>query len=229
MTQKRVSGAKRRSLILDAARRVFTRDGYNGAKTQDIAREAQVSEALVYRHFPSKLALYRAVLRLAFREQDANWQALAFRYRGAEGIVKNLYEYFGSVVEDQDSETQAGFRLTLASLAADGVFAQLIYRRSQRVYLKGVQKAYAEAREDGDLTGTPIALANSTMFHEHVGTMMSAVLHMPRLNTPYASGGDELVRDAVRFCARGLGLSDESITRHLSDLPNRGSKATVSE
>ena len=53
MTRKRISGTERRTLILAAARRIFSQYGYEGAKTLQIAREAKVSEALVYRHFPS--------------------------------------------------------------------------------------------------------------------------------------------------------------------------------
>lgn len=212
-----MTGAERRTLILEAARRVFARDGYDGAKTQDIAREAQVSEALVYRHFPSKLALYRAVLRQAFREQDDNWTALAFRHKGAEGIIKNLYGYFTAITAENEGIPQEGFRLTLASLASDGVFARLIYRRSQRIYKRAVERVYEEARANGDLTGTPISVGNLTMFHEHIGTMMMALTHPKSLATPYSNSGDELVRDAVRFCARGLGLKDDVITHHLND------------
>lgn len=221
MRKKRVTGAERRTLILEAARRVFARDGYDGAKTQDIAREAQVSEALVYRHFPSKLALYRAVLRQAFREQDANWAALAFRYNGAEGIVKNLYGYFSAITAEHGDIPIEGFRLTLASLASDGVFARLIYRRSQRVYKAAVERVYEEARANGDLTGTPISVGNLTMFHEHIGTMMMALTHPRSLATPYSNGGDDLVRDAVRFCARGLGMKDEVVNQYLNDCDPR--------
>lgn len=216
MTRKRVSGAERRTLILNAARRVFARCGYEGAKTLDIAREAQVSEALVYRHFPSKLSLYRTVLRHAFREQDANWTTLGIQQKGAEGLVKTLIAYFTAIVNEPDAEAQVGFRLTLSSLSADGYFASLIYRRSQRLYAKAVQAAYDEARAAGDIVGEPIAVANITMFHEHIGTMLNAVHALGLQKTPYANSGDDLVRDAVRFCARGMGLSEAATNRYLN-------------
>jgi AcrR family transcriptional regulator len=51
-----------RRRILEAAARVFARDGFHGATTRDIAREAQVNEVTLFRHFHSRGDLLRAVL-----------------------------------------------------------------------------------------------------------------------------------------------------------------------
>ncbi|HSW64586.1 MAG TPA: TetR/AcrR family transcriptional regulator [Dissulfurispiraceae bacterium] len=48
--------------ILEAALRLFSRNGYLGATTREMAREAGVSEMTLFRHFPSKEALFEAVL-----------------------------------------------------------------------------------------------------------------------------------------------------------------------
>lgn len=58
----RVEGSVRRGLILEAAREVFVDCGYAGARVQRIAREADVAEAVLYRHFPSKAALFEAAV-----------------------------------------------------------------------------------------------------------------------------------------------------------------------
>jgi AcrR family transcriptional regulator len=51
-----------RRRILEAAGRVFARDGFRGATTREIAREAQVNEVTLFRHFRSRNDLLRAVL-----------------------------------------------------------------------------------------------------------------------------------------------------------------------
>jgi AcrR family transcriptional regulator len=56
--QTRFSSADRRESILHAARAVFVRQGYSGARTKDIATEAGINEALIYRHFQSKEELF---------------------------------------------------------------------------------------------------------------------------------------------------------------------------
>lgn len=217
MVKKRVSGAERRKLILHAARRVFSRDGYEGGKTLQIAREAKVSEALLYHHFPSKHALYRAVLREIFREQDENWQALGLKAPGAEGIVHALKFYFNFIVTEPDAEMQVGFRMILESLTGDGYFASLIYRRSQRWNRRTIAAAHAQAREAGDMVGEAIDINDASMFIEHVGTMLSAIHRLPPASRPYSRSADVLVRDAVWFCCRGIGLTDEAVSRHLGD------------
>ena len=59
----RIPAAERRALVLDAALRVFGRDGYAAARLDDIATEAGVTKPIVYRHFESKKALYLALLK----------------------------------------------------------------------------------------------------------------------------------------------------------------------
>lgn len=51
-----------RDKILDTALRLFSRKGYLGATTREIAREAGVAEVTLFRHFPSKEALFEEVI-----------------------------------------------------------------------------------------------------------------------------------------------------------------------
>jgi AcrR family transcriptional regulator len=58
----RLSARDRRQQILDVASGIFARKGYQGATTREIAEEAGVNEALLFRHFPSKESLYWTML-----------------------------------------------------------------------------------------------------------------------------------------------------------------------
>ena len=49
--------------VLDGARIVFMRDGYEGASVDDIAREAGVSKATLYAYFPDKRMLFLEVAK----------------------------------------------------------------------------------------------------------------------------------------------------------------------
>ncbi|WP_433348647.1 TetR/AcrR family transcriptional regulator [Microtetraspora malaysiensis] len=59
---RRLRRAERREQILDAATRAFARSGYTATGLDDIAAEAELTRAMLYRHFDSKADLYRAVL-----------------------------------------------------------------------------------------------------------------------------------------------------------------------
>lgn len=58
MTTKRLPAEKRRLQILKSAIRVFARSTYHGATTKSISEEAGVTEALIYRYYGSKRALF---------------------------------------------------------------------------------------------------------------------------------------------------------------------------
>jgi len=62
--------------ILDGARRVFLRDGFDGASMNDIVRAAGVSKGTLYVYYPSKEALFAALIRHDKRqqaEQSCRW------------------------------------------------------------------------------------------------------------------------------------------------------------
>lgn len=56
------TGALTRRHVLQAARRLFLEHGFHATTTRGIAREADVSDALLYRYFPSKRDLFDAVI-----------------------------------------------------------------------------------------------------------------------------------------------------------------------
>ena len=61
--QTRFSSADRREQILDVATGLFAQQGFQGTTTKRIAEGSGVTEALIFRHFPSKEELYWAVIQ----------------------------------------------------------------------------------------------------------------------------------------------------------------------
>ncbi len=56
------SSGERRASIIAAAASLFAQKGFNGTTTRELARLAGISEALLFRYFPTKRALYGAIL-----------------------------------------------------------------------------------------------------------------------------------------------------------------------
>jgi TetR/AcrR family fatty acid metabolism transcriptional regulator len=77
LTDRSIVQEGKRTLILDAAVRVFARSGYHGARVGDIATEAGVAHGLLYHYFTSK----EQVLETVFRE---NFGELLGRFRAVE-------------------------------------------------------------------------------------------------------------------------------------------------
>jgi len=57
-----MSGEDRRQQIVEVACELFSKKGFNGTTTKEIADCAGVSEAIIFRHFPNKRALYSAII-----------------------------------------------------------------------------------------------------------------------------------------------------------------------
>jgi len=61
--KRRMSAGGRREQILKGAMRIFAQKGFRGTTTREIARRLGISEALMFKYFPSKEALYRAIIQ----------------------------------------------------------------------------------------------------------------------------------------------------------------------
>ena len=59
----KLSGNERREQIIRTATELFSRVGFRGATMRELAEKAGISEAMIYHHFPSKEALYDAMLQ----------------------------------------------------------------------------------------------------------------------------------------------------------------------
>ncbi|MDM8164756.1 TetR/AcrR family transcriptional regulator [Roseovarius sp.] len=55
--------------VLDGAREIFLRDGFEGASVDEIARAAGVSKATLYSYFPDKRLLFSEVARIECNRQ----------------------------------------------------------------------------------------------------------------------------------------------------------------
>jgi AcrR family transcriptional regulator len=75
MSTPRLPGPERRAAVLTCACRVFSRGSYHGTTTAEIAREAGVTEPILYRHFESKRDLYLACLDETWANLRVLWDA----------------------------------------------------------------------------------------------------------------------------------------------------------
>jgi AcrR family transcriptional regulator len=218
MSRTRLSAADRRSAIILAATPIFARFGFEGAKTQQIAKAANVSEALVFRHFPTKTALYRAVLRKLIADQDATFAAFGFPEPSGSGLVKILMRTFQHALKGRDASNAEGMRIIFGSLAGDGSYARLMYRRAHRLSIRHLEAALKAARAAGELTGPPMDADNVMAFIEHVSSMMLVARVSGQPAVVYAGDDKALLWQAVLFCGRGIGLSAQFVETQMESL-----------
>jgi TetR/AcrR family transcriptional regulator len=83
------------NLILEAAEKIFAKNGFKGAATGDIAREAGIPKANVHYYFKTKEALYREVLRHILND----WMSAASTFEAHDDPAEALRTYVTAKME----------------------------------------------------------------------------------------------------------------------------------
>jgi TetR/AcrR family transcriptional regulator len=134
----RLSAVERRAAVLDTACRVFARCSYRAATTAEIAREAGVTEPILYRHFASKQALYLACIETAWQRVRAAWgEAVA-----AEPDPRAWTQAMANAFFDFKEQRSAVAQLWLRALTESGDDPDI--RRYLRRHLRDVHAFVAD-------------------------------------------------------------------------------------
>ena len=97
----RLTAERRREQILDSAVAVFGRKGFDGTTTRALARAAGVSEAMIFRFFPDKAALYRAIIDRYIAASGDPFPHAAARARDDQAVLTGLAErLIGNMEQD---------------------------------------------------------------------------------------------------------------------------------
>jgi AcrR family transcriptional regulator len=129
-TRPRLSAHDRRKAVLDSACRVFFKTSYRGATTAEIAREAGISEPILYRHFGSKRDLYIACLDEAWRVfREYAERALADNPAGCLGAIMDAYMAKRSKLRLVDLWIQA-----LTEASDDALIAKAVRQQIREVH-----------------------------------------------------------------------------------------------
>src|SRR3954452_22443717 len=106
MSTIRMTGDLRRQLILEAAKRCFARYGYAGTTTKSIAVAASISEGLLFKHFPTKAALYAEILAEACEADPVLHQLLELKPSTSTLVIfiREMVAHFMRATEAPDEE-----------------------------------------------------------------------------------------------------------------------------
>ncbi len=119
--RKRRSPEEIRSRLLQAAQAEFKRSGFVGATTAAIAREADVTEAQLFRYFDSKAALFREAV---FEPLDAHFSDFSARNLAtldkARGHRDTVAAYIHELEQFLDEHAKLLLSLAMAQLFATG-------------------------------------------------------------------------------------------------------------
>jgi TetR/AcrR family transcriptional regulator, mexJK operon transcriptional repressor len=118
-TGTRSRGETKRAQILEGGRRIFLRDGFAAASTDEISREAGVSKRTLYAYYPSKEDLFSEVLRTLTIENPRTMVLESIRAiepRSREELREALVEIAGRVIS---TVMQPGYLSLIRTIIAD--------------------------------------------------------------------------------------------------------------
>jgi AcrR family transcriptional regulator len=223
MAITRLDSDERRKAIVLAAVPLFARNGFAGSTTRELAAAAGVSEALLFKHFPSKQSLYREILALGCEGDPAleKLATLPASTRTLVDIVRFMVRRFVLGDETERHDLDLKMRLILHSCLEDGDYARELFAAVAPRVVPLFVASLKAAEEAGELTPLPANGANRFWFAHHVAAMMAFAFLPQDGFIPYEGGVDELVAEAGDFILRGIGISEAAIaaSRAASPLP----------
>lgn len=115
----------KRSLILDAARRVFEAEGLEGASMRAIAKEAGYTPGAIYFHFPNKEAIYATVLREMLDRLVAGVEAAVAAAHTPQARLRAAALAFFDFFADDPRDLDFGFYLFRGGMRPRGLSSEL--------------------------------------------------------------------------------------------------------
>lgn len=211
----RLNAEQRRHAIVDAVRSLFSEKGFHACKTRELAEAAGVSEALIYKHFPSKETLYAAVLEASAQGPTfVQFNRILKLEPSVSTLVVMVYFTISHYTRNHDANKTALNALMARSLLEDGEFARLTYEKFADAWRRKFEACLKQAAKAGDLDAEGMRGDLCMWFVQHVG--FSLMLHRRPTVAPvaYKASEESLIEQASYFALRGIGLKDEAIRRH---------------
>jgi AcrR family transcriptional regulator len=223
MTQQtRMSAEERKQAIIKAAKPLFAANGFNGTSMRQIARAAHVSEALLYRHFPGKEAMYKEILSYVGTLSSRTVKELKELETGTETLILIVFATFQMIlfeVPGKKEQQEMHERFLFYSLLEDVSYAQMVFRNIFDGLYDIVAENFEAAEKSGDIVYIKGKKAHYFWFIHHLAMALN-LCHLS--GTPafkYDASKEELAEDAVIFALRGIGMTNDAIEKYFQ--PNR--------
>lgn len=185
-----------RNKILSSAVKQFATEGYDHTAVADICREAGLSKGAFFHHFPTKQALFLAVLNARLMDLD---QQLAGVLQESSSVADGLVNMAGVTSEVfASADGQLGMFLEFWTQAIHDpeVWQATIapYRRYADLFAGYLQAGI----EDGSLQPVDTDLASRVVVALALGMLLQGVMD------PDGAPWDEMTKNGIRLLLSGL-------------------------
>ncbi len=192
----RSSAQDRQASLIGAAAALFAAKGFSGTTTKDIAKAAGVSEALLYKHFPTKRALYGAIL--AEKAQYSELRA-AVEEAAKKQDDRRLFTLLASFRIRKNADPTL-LRLLLFSALEGHEMSQMFFQQQYRVFYDLLAGYIRQRIEDGAFRPVDPLLAARAFF----GIIVHHRLLHDIFGVPMHRTHEDVVTEYVAIFLHGL-------------------------
>jgi AcrR family transcriptional regulator len=204
----RLPGPERRDTILKAAQRLFAEKGYHGVSIDEIAREVDVSPAILYRHFKSKQILYTAVLQEMSAQRESYVQTVINSGTSFEDVLTGMTQvYIKSIEENPDL-----LRIELQSLLDRNPATSDFFQNRWKSFTDYIEFSLNE-RLPYDTPNREITILTAGLMFQ--GMLREALLqkHLQPEDRLVDVSLHELSHELVRLFLRAVGIEKSHLSR----------------
>ena len=157
---KRGEADARIPAIMDAAAIEFSARGFDATRMDDIARRVGVSKPIIYRHFPTKEALFKALLT---RDTGEEFAMIQKRIENYEGPIRPLLLLIIATMKERMPASQSSVMLMMSTPRhLEGVNS--VTRETIDPVREALEKAFARAIKRGEMRKCDVVIASKHFF-----------------------------------------------------------------
>ena len=149
-SKKRIVSEYRRGEIIDAARTVFARRGFEGGTIDEVARHAGIAKGTVYLYFRSKPEIFKAVFE---HDMKALKQSTMDRIDAAGTLREKIQAFV--MVRLQNAETRSDFFRIMDAEHGNLAITRSQYRNWLREPVLHLAQAIEDAIHSGEIRPVP--------------------------------------------------------------------------
>jgi TetR/AcrR family transcriptional repressor of uid operon len=172
-----VKHEEKRREILIAAQRCFARDGFQGASTSEICKEAKISPGHLYHYFASKEDIIKAIAKMRLDIATARYVRML---EGADAITALLSEVDSSDMAHGRANSNLFFTM-MAEAGRNPAVAKIMRENSRKI-----QKMLADYLRKGQASGqidlSLDAESAATLLMSVFDGMKTLAIHDPKVN-----------------------------------------------
>jgi len=191
----------RKQDIVDAAIELFAMKGFRGTTTRDLAARAGVNEAIIFRHFATKEALYAAILERKACEKDiGNFEQIQRLSSSSDPV--DFFECLGRMFLEHHESDPTFMRLLLFSALEGHALADMFIDTMADRVRDPVAQFIRRRIEEGTFRDADPVLAARALFGMFVSYFQWQEIFNQKKKKSYDR--DEVVRTFVSIFLFGL-------------------------